>query len=288
MLGSCIARAFEEQGTPLLRLIRNGQSGNDTIRWSPGKAQIETPERLEGIATAIHLSGANVAGQRWTRAFKRELWESRVTSTRVLAETLAGLKKPPAVLITASAIGYYGDRGEEILDEQSPPGQGFFPDLCSAWEAAAQPALDAGIRLVHLRIGVVLAREGGALPRMKRVFRLGLGGVLGNGRQWMSWIAESDLVSAVLFLANANTISGPVNIVAPNPVSNSEFTRKLARGLHRPALIPAPAFGLRLVFGQMADEALLASARVLPAKLQQAGFQHQFSTLDQAFADLLR
>jgi uncharacterized protein (TIGR01777 family) len=288
MLGSSIARAFEAQGATLLRLVRKAHTGNGAIRWSPGKAEIETPERLEGVAAAIHLSGANVAGHRWTPAFKRELWDSRVTSTRVLAETLAGLKRPPAVLITASAIGFYGDRGDEILDERSAPGNGFFPDLCLAWEAAAKPALDAGIRVVHLRIGVVLAREGGALQQMNRIFRLGLGGTLGSGRQWMSWVAEPDLVSAVLFLANAKTISGPVNIVAPNPVSNAEFTRELAHGLHRPALIPAPAFGLRLVFGEMADEALLASARVIPAQLQQAGFTFQFPTLDQALAAVLQ
>lgn len=288
MLGAVISMALESRGMSLLKLIRRGSAGPDAIRWSPEQTGVEAPERLEGIAAAIHLSGANIAGRRWTKAYKREMWESRVRTTRLLAETLARLKQPPRVLIAASAIGFYGDRGDEILDENSTPGRGFFPELCIAWEAAAKPAIDAGIRVVHLRTGVVLAREDGALKKMIQAFRLGLGGKLGSGRQWMSWIAEQDFVSAVQFLLKAESIGGPVNLVAPNPVSNAEFTRELARALHRPAFLPAPAFGLRMVFGEMADEALLASARVLPAKLQQASFSYRFPTLHQALADALQ
>lgn len=287
MLGTAIGHALQARGIQLLRLTRKGQIGTDTLRWSPEKSEIESIYRLEGLGAAIHLSGANVAGHRWTSAFKREMWESRVHSTHVLSRALARLKRPPAVLIAASAIGFYGNRGDEILNESSSAGQGFFPELCTAWEAATQPAIDAGIRVIHLRTGVVVAQEGGALKKMLPLFRLGLGGPLGSGRQWMSWIAESDLVSAVEFLLAAQTVQGPVNIVAPNPVTNAEFTRQLAHALHRPALIPAPAFGLRLVFGQMADEALLASTRVSPDKLRLAGFPFQFNTLDQAFAALL-
>lgn len=288
MLGSSIARTLQSDGTSLLRLVRNGPAGADTVRWSPSESHVSAPERLEGITAAIHLSGANVADRRWTSAYRREIWESRVHTTRVLAETLARLQQPPQVLMAASAVGFYGDRGDEILDENSTPGSGFLPELCTAWEAAAKPAIDAGIRVVHLRTGVVLAREAGALKKMLRVFQIGLGGKLGSGRQWMSWIAESDLVAAVRFLLTAEAISGPVNIVAPNPVSNAEFTRDLARALHRPAFLPAPAFGLRMIFGQMADEALLASTRAFPAKLHQAGFSYRFPELHQALAHTLR
>ncbi len=288
MLGSSIARAIESQGIGLLRLTRKRKTDANSIQWSPDKSEIEAPERLNGIGAAIHLSGANISDHRWTSAYKREIWESRVRSTHVLSETLARLKHPPEVLIAASAIGFYGNRGDEILDENSPSGQGFFPDLCAAWESATQPAIDAEIRVVHLRTGIVLAREAGALQKMLRVFRLGLGGPLGNGRQWMSWITESDLVSAVLFLLKRSALSGPVNIVAPNPVTNAEFTKQLALTLHRPAFMSAPALGLRIAFGQMADEALLASARVSPTKLLNADFHFQLPTLDRALATLLQ
>jgi hypothetical protein len=212
---------------------------------------------------------------------------SRVGSTEALASTLAGLHNPPQVLLVASAIGIYGNRGDEVLSEASPAGKGFFADLCQMWEEATQPAERANIRVVHLRFGVVLTR-GGALARMAPIFRLGLGGRLGSGRQWMSWISIDDAVAAVLFLMNHPQLAGPFNLTAPTPVPNADFTRTLARVLHRPAIFPAPAFALRLAFGQMANEALLSSARVLPARLQHAGFQFRYPELSGGLAAALR
>jgi uncharacterized protein (TIGR01777 family) len=213
--------------------------------------------------------------------------ESRVASTQFLSETLAKLRQPPAVLVKASAVGFYGNRGDEILDEDSTAGRGYLAELCKAWEEAARPAVDAGIRVVHLRFGVVLGRTGGAMNRLQPLFRLGLGGRLGSGRQWMSWISEADAVAAALFAVNDPTLSGPVNLVAPQPVTNADFTRELGCAVHRPALLPAPAFALRLAFGEMADEALLASTRALPERLLQAGFSFTHPTLPQAFAAAL-
>jgi uncharacterized protein len=283
MLGSAIGSALERQGFPMLTLVRREPKGPNELRWNPAGAGIDEPERLEGLDAVVHLSGANVASRRWTDGYKREMTESRVATTRVLAKTLARLRQPPPVLMTASAVGFYGDRGDEILDEDSAAGQGYFPELCEAWEAAACPAEDAGIRVVHPRFGMVLGCDGGAMARLAPLFRLGLGGRLGSGRQWMSWVSEADAVSAALFALQNPNLSGPINVVAPQPVTNSEFTRELGFAVHRPALLPAPAFALRLAFGEMADEALLASTRVLPKRLTQAGFVFAHPTLTQAF-----
>jgi hypothetical protein len=286
MLGSTIAVALEQQGVSLLRLVRRQPRNSGETQWNPAAGQIDA-HALERVTAAVHLSGANVTARRWTEKYKREMTESRVGSTRLLAETLARLSKPPRVLITASAIGIYGNRGDEILDEASLRGQGYFPELCTAWEAAARPAEEAGIRVVHLRFGMVIGKDGGAMARLSPLFRLGLGGRLGSGKQWMSWVSEADVVAAALFaLKNAN-LAGPVNVVAPEPVTNTEFTRELGRAVHRPALLPAPAFALRLAFGEMADEALLASSRVIPKRLQQAGFVFAHPTLAEAFAAAL-
>jgi uncharacterized protein (TIGR01777 family) len=201
----------------------------------------------------------------------------------VLAEALARLKRPPAVLIVASATGFYGNRGDEVLDDYSAAGTGFFPELCAAWELAAKPASDAGIRVVQLRLGIVIAASGGVMGRLAPLFRLGLGGPLGNGRQWMSWISERDVVSATLMVMDDERIHGAINAVAPEAVTNSDFTRELGKAVRRPALIPAPAFALRLAFGEMADEALLASTRVIPKRLIEAGFRYAHPTLPEAF-----
>ncbi|MGB8260064.1 MAG: TIGR01777 family oxidoreductase, partial [Terracidiphilus sp.] len=213
--------------------------------------------------------------------------ESRAGSTRALASVLAGLRRPPKTLLVASATGFYGDRGAEMLDETAEAGAGFLPLLCRDWEAAAAPAVEAGIRVAHMRLGVVLTPDGGALGRMVPLFRLGLGGRLGSGRQWMSWIALDDVLAAILFLLERPDLAGPVNLTAPNPVTNAEFTRTLARQLGRPAFLPAPAFALWLAFGQMADEALLASARVYPARLSSSGFRFAYPTLAPALAAAL-
>ncbi len=242
---------------------------------------------MEGASAAIHLSGASVAGHRWTEAYRRELTASRVDSTRHLATALAQLQRPPRSLLAASAIGIYGNRGDEILDESSPPGSGFLADLCRQWEAATEPAVQAGIRVVHLRFGVVLGPGRGALQQMLPPFRAGLGARLGNGRQWMSWISLEDAVAAVLFALERTELSGPVNVTAPNPVTNAEFTRALGKQLGKPAFLSVPAFALRLMVGQMADEALLAGARVQPSKLLSAGFQFSAAEVEQCLMNLL-
>jgi len=263
-------------------LVRHPATAPGEIEWNPAQTPpTVNPESLGGLSAAIHLSGANVAAHRWTRAYKREMTASRVDTTRVLAAALASLHRPPEVLLVASAVGIYGDRGDELLNENSDPGSGFLASLCEQWEAAADPARQAGIRVVHLRFGVILGR-GGALARMLPIFRLGLGGPLGSGKQWMSWISLDDAIAAILFALATPSVAGPVNLTAPNPVTNAEFTRALARQLHRPAILPAPAFALRLALGQMADEALLASARVLPAKLTAAGFEFAHPTIERA------
>lgn len=284
MLGSALRSAASAAGAQVLQLVRRPPASPAEIEWQPAAPQpLPAAERLENIPAAIHLSGANLAARRWTPAFRSELLASRVGSTRALALTLAALRHPPQVLLAASAIGFYGNRGEEILTETSASGSGFMADLCRQWEAAAQPAVEAGIRVVHMRLGIVLG-PGGALSRMLPVFRLGLGGPLGSGRQWMSWISLPDAVAAILFALQTPALDGPVNLTAPEPVTNAVFTRALARALHRPAVLPAPAFALRLALGEMADEALLASTRVLPARLASEGFVFQHPVLDRALA----
>ena len=289
MLGSSIAKALTHNGLTSSRLVRRKARSPEEIEWNPAPGgSVSDPDQLEGITAAIHLSGASIAGHRWTPAYKRELADSRIASTRILSEALARLKSPPKVLIVASAIGYYGDRGDEILDESSSAGAGFFPELCQEWESASLPAAQAGVRVVHLRLGMIIGPYGGAMARLIPLFRLGLGGPLGNGRQWMSWISEADAAGAALFALSTHAVSGPANAVAPNPVTNAEFTRLLGRAVHRPAIVPAPAFALRLAFGQMADEALLASTRVVPTRLLEAGFEFQHPTLAEAFTYALK
>ena len=239
---------------------------------------------LEGCTAAIHLSGANLAARRWTAEYKRELIASRVDSTRALAELLAGLRQRPQTLVVASAVGIYGERGDEVMDESSAPGAGFLADMCRQWEDAARPAKDAGIRVVYARFGVTLGRGQGTLKKILPVFRAGLGGRLGSGQQWMSWVNLQDVVAAIEFVLETPSIVGPVNFTAPHPVRNAEFTQALGRQLHRPVALPAPAFVLRLALGEMADEALLTSTRAVPAKLLGAGFRFQCATLDEALA----
>jgi len=231
------------------------------------------PGALRGVVGAVHLSGANVAAGRWTEKYKREIVSSRVRSTSALAEALSRLNPLPRFLVCASAIGIYGDRGDQVLTEESQPGSGFLADTCLAWEAATRAAEDAGIRVVHTRFGVVLSPQGGALAKLLPLFRLGLGGNLGDGRAWMPWLTLRDAVGILRFCIENEAVRGPVNAVAPNSVTNAEFTRALASAVHRPAILPAPAFALRLAFGEMADQALLASARVIPAKLVEAGYR---------------
>lgn len=287
-LGAAIRHALAEREMAMLQLVRSEPAGDGQVRWDPmAKEPLPDRARLEGCSCAIHLSGANIAARRWTAAYRREIAESRVNSTRALATVLAGLERPPRTLLAASAVGIYGDRGDQVLDESSTPGSGFLAGVCEQWEAAAEPAVKAGIRLVNLRFGVVLGGGSGALASMLPLFRMGLGGRLGSGRQWMSWISVADAVGAILFAMDRQEIAGPVNLTAPKPVTNVELTRALARRLQKPALLPAPAFALRLALGPMADEALLASARVVPTRLVAAGFEFKHPTVEQALAAAL-
>jgi uncharacterized protein (TIGR01777 family) len=232
---------------------------------------MDDPEGL-CLTSVVHLAGEGIAAGRWTPDRKACIAASRVGGTRLLCERLAALRSPPRVLVCASAVGYYGDRGEEELDEDSGPGKGFLAEVCAEWEAAAQPAHDAGIRVVSLRLGVVLAPDGGALAKMLPPFRLGLGGLIGSGRQWMSWISRGDAIALMLFAMAEGGVSGPLNAVSPDPVRQRDFARILGRALRRPSCVPAPAAALRLLFGEMADEALLASQRALPKRALAAGF----------------
>jgi uncharacterized protein (TIGR01777 family) len=287
LIGTSLVRSLRRNRIAMVTLRRHPSQGAGEL-WDPyAPTPLSHPEVLEGITAAVHLSGANLAGQRWTSSYKREIVESRVTPTHALATLLAGLGSKPAVLVCASATGIYGERGDEVLTEASLPGSGFIPDLCLAWEKATQPAADAGIRVVHLRFGVVLSSHGGALAQMLPIFRAGLSGRLGSGRQWLSWVALPDAIRMIEFALATKGISGPVNIVAPNPVTNLEFTRALARALHRPAALRVPAFAVRLAFGEMAENTILQSERVLPARLAAAGFHFEYPELGAALREVL-
>ncbi|RMG17861.1 MAG: TIGR01777 family protein [Deltaproteobacteria bacterium] len=283
-IGSALVTALEKDGAEVWRLVRRLPPGGvRALLWDPLGAGPDLSS-LPPVDAVVHLAGAPIAAGRWTRAHKAAIWESRVRGTRHLAAALAALPEPPGVLISASAVGYYGDRGDEVLTEASPPGEGFLAELCQAWEAAGQPAREAGIRVVHPRIGLVLGRGGGALARMLPVFRLGLGGPLGSGRQWMSWIHLDDVVAAIRFALAQEALEGPVNLTAPHPVRNRDFTRLLARQLRRPACLPVPAAALRLGYGEMAEALLLAGQRVHPARLAEAGFNWHHPRLEAALA----
>lgn len=269
LVGTALASALRASGREPVALVR-GQGGGG-VHWDPNAGTIDAGA-LEDLGAVVHLAGENIASGRWSAEKKRRIRDSRVQGTRLLCDALAGCAKRPETLIAASAIGYYGNRGAEILDEDSAPGAGFLAEVCQEWEAACAPARDAGIRVVNLRFGVVLSPEGGALQKMLLPFRLGLGGRVGDGAQYMSWLSLADAVGAVQFALDTPALTGPVNAVTPNPVTNADFTKALAGALRRPALLPAPAFALRAALGEMADEMLLSSVRVLPKRLGEAGF----------------
>ncbi len=282
-LGGAVLRALTalEPEAPGRLVRREGEAQPGDVVWDPERG-IRDPNALEGVGGVIHLAGESVAGGRWTAARRRRIRESRVTGTRVLAEALASLTEPPAAMVCASAVGLYGDRGDVLLDEKSSSGDGFLAEVVRDWEAAADPARNAGIRVAHLRFGMILAPDGGALARMLPVFRLGLGGRLGDGRQYVSWIARSDAVAACLHALRSPTLAGPANAVAPEPVTNLDFTRALGRALGRPTPFPVPAFALRLAFGDMANEMLLGGQRVRPAALLADGFRFRYERIDEA------
>jgi uncharacterized protein (TIGR01777 family) len=294
LIGTYLVRVLRQERISSISLLRHpipsgGSSPADSQQlWDPYAAvPLEDPRALDGTTAAVHLSGANLAGRRWTSAYKREILESRVKPTHALAALLTTLRPMPAVFVCASAIGIYGERGEELLTEASPPGEGFLPEVCLAWEKATQPAMEAGIRVVHLRFGVVLSPKGGALAQMLPIFRAGLGGQLGSGRQWVSWVALPDVARAIEFALATASLSGPVNVVAPHPVTNLEFTRSLGRAVSRPTLLRVPAFALRVVFGEMAQATILGSERVAPTRLTAAGFQFEYPELDGALRAVL-
>ena len=286
LIGSALIPVLTADSHRVTRLVRSVSRRMDgDILWNPQTGDMETA-RLNGFDAVVHLAGETIVG-RWTAAKKTSIRRSRIDGTRLLCESLASQEVPPRVLVCASAVGYYGNRGEEILTEDSPPGSGFLPDVCSEWEAAAAPALQAGIRVVHLRIGLVLTSEGGALAKMLPAFRLGAGGVVGSGMQYMSWITLDDLVGVFRFTLTEERLSGPVNGVTPHPVTNRVFTKTLGRVIGRPTLLPLPGFVARLAFGEMADDLLLGGARVLPDRLIAAGYRFRHPELEDALRHIL-
>ena len=287
LVGSALIPLLTTRGMVVRRLVRQrGERGGDDVFWDPQAGHIER-EKLEGLDAVIHLAGENIAGGRWTQDQKRKIRESRVEGTRFLAETLAKLDRRPRALICASATGYYGNRGDELVDEDSSPGTGFLADVSQAWEQATEPARQAGIRVVNVRFGVILSAHGGALRKMLLPFRLGLGGRIGSGRQYLSWISIEDAIGAIYQALTDESLSGPVNVVSPEPVTNREFTRTLGKVLHRPTVFPLPAVAARVVMGEMADELLLASTRVRPKRLLAAGYSFRHPELETALRAVL-
>lgn len=288
LIGSALAQHLSGESHTVIRLLRaRARPGEKGILWDIQTGTLD-PEPLEAFDAVVHLAGENIASGRWTLTRKAMIRDSRVKGTRLLSETLGRLTQPPKVLVCASAMGFYGDRGDEILNEDSSGGTGFLPDLCREWEAASEPAAAKGIRVVKLRIGIVLSAEGGALKQMLVPFKLGVGGRLGNGKQYMSWIALDDLVGVIEHALTRDTLQGPVNTATPHPVTNLEFTKTLGRVLHRPTLFPVPAFAARLLFGEMGDALLLSSARLEPARLAASGFVFRYPLLEDALRNLLR
>ena len=285
LIGSALVPFLTTGGHTVTRLVRS-RPGAGEAHWDPARGAIDAAA-LEGVDAVVHLAGENLAGGRWTPQRKRALRESRTVGTRLLAETLARLARPPRVLLSASAIGIYGDRGDAPLDEASEPGAGFLPDLVRDWEAAAAPAVEAGIRVAHPRMGVVLSPRGGALARLLLPFRAGVGGPVGSGRQWWSCVSIDDAIGALHHAIVTPSIAGPFNVTAPEPLTNREFGRALGRVLRRPAIVPVPAAALRIVLGEMADAALLASARVIPRALDAAGYRFRQPTIELALRHVL-
>lgn len=286
LIGQALVRFLAAGGHDITRLVRSRPPSREAqVFWDPeaGTADIAA---LEGFDAVVHLAGENIAG-RWTAKKKARIYDSRVKGTRLLSESLVQLTKPPKVLVSVSAVGYYGDCGDQIVREDHPPGPGFLAQVCRDWEAAAEPAVRSGIRVVNPRMGVVLSVAGGVFPWMLRPFRIGLGGPVGSGRQYMSWVTIDDLMEIILVAITHESLKGPVNAVAPNPVTNLEFTRTLGRILRRPTVFPLPAFVAHLALGEMADELLLASACVEPAYLLSTGYQFRFPRLEGALRHLL-
>ena len=279
LVGTALIKKLEEAGHEVFRLVRYYPTSEAEIEWSPDRYSIAL-SRIEGFDAVVNLAGESIAEGRWTDEKKRRIRESRVKGTKLLGDALANLTNSPKTFICASAIGYYGNRGDEILTESSSPGNDFLSQVCVEWEEATALATEKGIRVVNARFGVVLDPNGGALAKMLPPFRLGLGGKIGNGKQWMSWIALDDVVGGIEFALANDSLKGPVNFVAPVPVTNAEFTKALGKALSRPTIFPIPAFGVRLAFGEMADALLLASQRVEPERLKETGYTFKHAQLE--------
>jgi uncharacterized protein (TIGR01777 family) len=285
LIGRALVRDLRGDGHEVVRLVRREPAGPDEARWDPfGGVDAKA---LEGADTVVHLAGPSIGDRRWTESYKKKLRDTRIVGTRNLAEALAGLDVKPKVLISASGMNFYGDTGDREADETTPHQTGFLADLARDWEAAAAPAAEAGIRVVHPRSTHVLAKDGGLLGRLVPLFKLGLGGRLGDGRQWMGWIARDDHIAALRFLIDREDIAGPVNLASPNPVTNAEFTRALGRALGRPAFLSVPPFALRIALDGLADEGALINLRIVPGRLAEAGFAFRYPDLDLALRHVL-
>ena len=286
LVGSALSQVAQKGANEVLVLVRGKATSSHEIEWNPerGLLSLDSVERLDAV---VHLAGEGIAEGRWSEEKKQRIRESRVQGTRLLAEKLAELPSPPQVFVSASAIGFYGNRGDELLNEESAAGTDFLADVCRQWERVTEAARARGIRTVLARFGIILSTKGGALAKMLPPFRMGVGGRVGDGKQWMSWIALDDVVGGLLHVINNSTIAGPVNFVAPNPVTNAEFTKKLGKALSRPTVFPIPAFGVRLAFGEMADALLLSSQRVEPAVLERNGYAFQYRDLSSALKAIL-
>jgi uncharacterized protein (TIGR01777 family) len=287
LVGKTLISELVKDGHEIVSLVRHKSEGASEIEWHPNQRSIDS-ERVSGFDVVVHLAGESIASGRWTDEKKRKIRESRVDGTTLLSRALAQSSKAPAAFISASAIGYYGNRADELLNEKSAPGNDFLAEVCVAWERATGEAEARGVRTVHARFGIILDQEGGALAKMLTPFRMGVGGRIGDGKQWMSWIALVDVIKGLKFVIENESIAGPVNFVAPNPVTNGEFTKTLGDALSRPTLFPMPSFAVRLAFGEMADALLLSSAKVEPKRLQESGYRFEFENLQPALAAILK
>jgi uncharacterized protein (TIGR01777 family) len=282
MIGSYLKQLLRERGDEVHALVRpQSNPAPNSIPWDPANGALDA-DKLEGCDAVVHLGGTNVAEGPWNAKRKKAIRDSRIDSTNLLAQKLAALRSPPKVFVCASAIGIYGDRGDTLLDEDAIPGKGFLEDVAKDWETACAPAIENHIRVVNARIGVVLAKEGGALEKMLMPFKMGVGGRVGSGKQYMSWISLEDVTKALIYCIDQETLSGPVNLVAPEAVTNAAFTKALGSVIHRPTLLPVPRFAIRTIFGEMGDKLLLGSTRVHPKKLLDANFPFQHSTPEDA------
>jgi len=280
LIGSALTRALRSQNVQVKRLVRRRASQPDEVSWYPDRQEID-PHAMDGVTAVVNLAGENLS-QRWTSSARQRIRDSRIQATTLLARTVAGSNPRPRVFLSASAMGIYGTHRDDPVDEGATLGDDFLASVCKEWEAATRPAADAGVRVAFSRTGLVMARDGGVLAKLLLPFRLGLGGKLGGGRQWMSWIALTDVVRALRFIVDNESIRGPVNVVGPNPVTNAEFTDTLGRVLGRPTVTIVPAFALKLALGQMAEDTALASQRVVPRRLNDGGFQFEFPSLEAA------